>query len=168
MHDDYGTLYDIAPPNDLRISHIDIGLIQLTFSWGPVAPDCPVVSYNILASNCGSCPTTTNHTTATCTDVPTDAKECTFAVQIVVCGNITGSKNNSISLLVLNTATVTESSTTDILYFASIGFLAVSLVVSIVVTMTVVIIVLIYRLKVNVQERRMSWTDTYTDIVLPH
>ena len=167
MHDDYGTIHDIAPPNDLRISHIDIGLIQLTFSWSPVAPDCPEVSYNILASNCGSCPTTTNHTTAACTDVPTDGKECTFAVETVVCGNITGSKNSSISLLVPNTVTVTESSTTDILYFASIGFLAVSLVVSIVVTMTVVIIVLI-RLKVNVQERSMSWRDTYTDVLPPH
>ena len=173
MHDHnkyYGAIYDIGPPNDLHISHIDIGLIQLTFSWSPVAPDCPAIYYNILASNCGSCPTTTNHTNVTCTDVPTDGKECTFAVQTVICGNITGNENNSISILVLNTVTsdtVTELSSTDILHFASIGFLAVSLVVSTVVIMAVVIIVSI-RLKVNVWKSDRSWTDMYTDVLQPH
>ena len=74
-----------VPPN------ID-GLPNLTsntiiFTWHPVAPDCPAIHYNILASNCGSCPTTTNHTNVTCTDVPTNSSMCTFAVRTVVCGN---------------------------------------------------------------------------------
>ena len=52
---------------------IDLNSRYVSFAWSPVAPDCPAIHYNILASsNCGSCPTTTNHTNATCTDVPTD------------------------------------------------------------------------------------------------
>ena len=61
-----------------------------TFSWSSVVLDCPAMRFNILASNCGSCPTTTNHTTVTCTDVPTNHSTCTFAVQTVICGNISG------------------------------------------------------------------------------
>ena len=161
----------IAPPSNLHVSHIDIGLIQLTFAWSPVAPDCSTVHYNILASNCGSCPPTTNYTNVTCANIPTAGSMCTFAVRTVVCGNITGSKNSSISILVLNTLTsrsnnVTEWTSIDVIHFASIGFLAVSLVVSIVVITTIVIVVLI-RLKrnTNVQQRERSWTDTYTDVI---
>ena len=62
----------------------------VTVNWSPVASDCPAIHYNILASNCGSCPTTTNHTPVTCTDVPTNGSMCTFAVQTVVCGTIAG------------------------------------------------------------------------------
>ena len=59
---------------------------------------CPVLHYDILASNCGSCPTTTTNTTVTCTDVPTDGSVCTFAVQTVVCGNIYGTMNNTVQV----------------------------------------------------------------------
>ena len=62
----------------------------LTVNWSSVAPDCPAIYYNILASNCGGCPNTTNHTTVTCTDVPINGSTCTFAVQTVVCGTIAG------------------------------------------------------------------------------
>ena len=44
-----------------------------------------VISFDILASNCGSCPTTTNHTNATCTDIPTDGSICTFSVRSNIC-----------------------------------------------------------------------------------
>ena len=88
------TLFNAAhfpPPDKVYITVVDIGLRQLTFNWSPVAPDCPAIHYNILSSNCGSCPTTTTHTTVTCTDIPTDGNMCTFAVKTVVCGSITGS-----------------------------------------------------------------------------
>ena len=78
---------------------------MFTFSWNndPVTPDCPAVSYNILASNCGSCPTTTNHTNATCADVPINGSTCEFAVQTVVCGNTSGNYSDLISVTTLNT-----------------------------------------------------------------
>ena len=69
---------------------------MITFTWNTNSPDCPAIHYNILASNCGSCPTTTNYTTVTCTDVPTDGSMCTFAVQTVVCGNITGESSQAL------------------------------------------------------------------------
>ena len=75
-------------------------LLTLTFTWRLLAPGCPAINYNILASNCGSCPTTTNHTvTVTCADVPTDGSVCAFTVQIVVCGNIAGNTSVLVPLL---------------------------------------------------------------------
>ena len=98
------------PPNRLYMSNVDFVTRQLTFNWSrsSVSPDCPgnSIHYNILASNCGSCPTTTNHTTITCTDVPINGTTCSFAVQTVVCGNVTGNSTNPISVSV-NTATAT-------------------------------------------------------------
>ena len=87
------------PPDEININLSDLDLRQFMFSWSPVAPDCPAIHYNILASNCGSCPTTTNHTNVTCTDVPTEQNTfCAFALQTVVCGNITGILSNPISV----------------------------------------------------------------------
>ena len=77
-------------PERPSFSIIDLELRQINFSWSPVAPDCPAIHYNILASNCGSCLTTTNHTMVTCTDVLTDGSTCAFAIRTVVCGNTTG------------------------------------------------------------------------------
>ena len=68
-------------------------------SLSPVAPDYQIIHYNIMASNCGSCPTTTNHTTVTCSDLPTEQNTfCTFALQTVICGNITGILSNPINV----------------------------------------------------------------------
>ena len=55
-------------------------------------------SYNILSSNCGSCPTTTNHNTATCTDIPTNDGVCNFTIQIHVCENYIGSVYHTFQL----------------------------------------------------------------------
>ena len=41
-------------------------------------PDCPAIHYNILASNCGSCPTTTNLTTVTCTNAPNHERSTVY------------------------------------------------------------------------------------------
>ena len=66
--------------------------------WNNVDPDCPALLYNILSSNCGSCPTTTTNTTVTCTDVPTDGSVCTFAVQSGVCGRIVGEISDRVEI----------------------------------------------------------------------
>ena len=80
----------------------NIGSRQLTARWSSVAAnrtsDCLTLHYNILATNCGSCPTTTTNTTVTCTDVPTDGSMCTFAVQTVVCGDIVGNMSTPFSV----------------------------------------------------------------------
>ena len=139
-------IYTLAPPDNLGISHIDIGLIQLTFEWSPVAPDCPAIRYNILASNCGSCPTTTNHTIATCINVPSNGSTCAFAVQTVICEDVTGNKSDLVSIVVKNTssshAEMHENSSTDTIRMASVGFLVTSLVVCITGSTTVIVIVL--------------------------
>ena len=87
------------PPDEVSINLSELGPRRLTFSWSPVAPDCPAIHYNILASNCGSCPTTTNHTNVTCTDIPIEHNAfCVFGIETVVCGDIAGILNNPISV----------------------------------------------------------------------
>ena len=96
-------MFPRAPPNNLHISIANFILKVFTFTWSPVGPDCPAIHYNILASNCGSCPTTTTHTNVTCTDVPINGSMCTFAVQSVVCGNIPGNSSDLITVTTLTT-----------------------------------------------------------------
>ena len=87
----------LSPPNKLFINSANFVSRRLTFSWSPVAPDCPDIHYIILASTCGSCPTTTNHTNVTCTDVPTENSVCTFAIiQTVLCGSLVGDKSDPV------------------------------------------------------------------------
>ena len=87
------------PPDEVTINLSELDSRRLMFSWSPVAPDCPDIHYNILASNCGSCPTTTNHTNVTCTDVPTEHNAfCAFGIETVVCGDIAGILSNPISV----------------------------------------------------------------------
>ena len=88
------------PPDEISLALINFGLKEITFSWSPVAPDC---HYNILASNCGSCPTTTNHTNVTCTYLPSDVSVCTLALETVLCGNIAGKQSKPLILNITET-----------------------------------------------------------------
>ena len=92
------TIGPFSPPDGFNFRKNAWTTNEVIFSWSPVGPDCPAIHYNILASNCGSCPTTTNHTNVTCTDVPINDSMCTFAVQTVVCGNITSIASDPISI----------------------------------------------------------------------
>ena len=96
-------------PGKVYISAIDIGSRKLGFAWSPATPDCPVIPYNILTSNCGSCPTTTNYTNATCADVPSDGSMCLFVVQPVVCGDTNGTSSYSLTINLTQTFRGTHS-----------------------------------------------------------
>ena len=145
--------------NDVHISAINFGSRQLEFIWSSVAPDCPAIHYNILASNCGSCPTTTNHTNVTCTDVPTNGSVCTFAIRSAVCGDITGNISDTVSItFYANELTGIPTDTTEnqdkhnsgsteimgmhILAIVLIGSLAAALIVCVVVFIAVLLIIL--------------------------
>ena len=62
-----------------------------------------MVHYVTNQSNCGSCSTTTNHTSVTCTDVPSDESTCSFAVQTVICGDMVGHTSNSLTINLTHT-----------------------------------------------------------------
>ena len=66
----------------------DVQKGNLVFSWTPVAFDayCSSMRY-IITSDCGTCPTFTNMTTATCSDVQltTNAVTCHFRVSSDIC-----------------------------------------------------------------------------------
>ena len=97
-------------PNILFISKADFVSKQITFIWSHAVNMCPdlKIHYNILASNCGSCPTTTNHTTVVSANVPTNDCMCIFAVQTVICENISGNETEKISLYLLPFPTSTS------------------------------------------------------------
>ena len=141
VHSELLQIGRLPPPNKLYLSTANFVSRRLTFTWSPVAPDCPAIHYNILASNCGSCPTTTNHTTVTCTDVPINQSTCTFAVQTVLCGNLIGNLSDPINTTILperrNTDTCTNTA-----YVVATRFLAVALVTSVVVFVTIIVIIL--------------------------
>ena len=87
----------------------------ITFAWNHSNVSmCPAIPYNILTSNCGRCPTTTDNTEVTCTDVPTDADYCSFALIPTICGGV--SPNLSILLDVRLKGMIP-----DCLIFAALG-----------------------------------------------
>ena len=125
------------------MSNADFVSRKITFSW---TTDCGTskLNYDILASNCGSCPTTTNHTNVTCTDVPTNNSVCIFNIQTVVCGNVTGQLSHPISATILNpTSFGIHSSDSCRAYIISTSVLATVLSVSIVVSITIIVIFIV-------------------------
>ena len=154
------------------MSDVDFSSREVTFTWSGIAHYCPAMSYNILSSNCGSCPTTTNHTNVTCTVVyvsPGDT--CTFAVQTVVnlCGRTTRNTSNSISvnltsLINLDAHTCVNQSST-----ISTISLATALMVSLVVSITVIVVcciviviccIILTRKKAEIKALKLQLTTT--------
>ena len=85
------------PPSDVSLIHVQPG--QLTFNWTSVDVLCDSVSYKIISSNCGRCPLVTTNTTVTCTNIVASGQVCIFAVQTVVCGNLTGNMSRPIYVI---------------------------------------------------------------------
>ena len=86
------------PPNNVHLTDVRPG--QVTFTWTSVSSSyCSVnfVNYSIT-SDCGVCPTTTNMTTVTCSDLQlsTEPVECTFRVSSVVC-DLTGNPSEPVA-----------------------------------------------------------------------
>ena len=177
-----------APPEILYMSNADFVSRKLIFSW---STDCGAeLHYNILASNCGSCPTTTNHTNVTCTSAETNGSLCTFAVQTVACGNITGQLSNTIKISILSPTVQTESDNNNIILLGmdnpdtsrvciiSISVLAAALIVSVVVSITVIVIIIARRKAAKTQagldlqlanraEKDRDTDSTYEDVTGP-
>ena len=70
----------------------------LTFKWGSVTHSCSTLLYNITMTgpNCGTCPSIVSSTTTNCSIEPLQPGEvrvCTFRVQGVLCGNVSGPSN---------------------------------------------------------------------------
>ena len=74
---------------------------QLTFSWDPVAPNCAAIHYNILAQNCGICPSATQHNTVVCHDMEVDQNlTCSFVVQnFRTCDGVAGRMSIPVSIM---------------------------------------------------------------------
>ena len=85
------------PPEDVQL--LDANSTHLTFNWTSVSSNCPAISYQIVADNCGDCPNVTSDTTVTCDWSFTEENVCTFAVRTVVCDdiNIVGNQSQNVS-----------------------------------------------------------------------
>ena len=83
----------VSSPNNIRL--IDVKTNRLTFTWNDSVnlqqthtfSDTDSIVYNIIASNCGTCPNSTSSLSAiyTCVDFIADGRVCSFALQAVVC-----------------------------------------------------------------------------------
>lgn len=87
-------------PLPQNISLVGASPSELTFKWDPVTHNCSALHYNIMmtGASCGSCPMITNSTTVTCLIQQLQQNEvrlCTFRVQGVLCGNISGQPNEA-------------------------------------------------------------------------
>ena len=85
------------PPTDAYV--VDLSLRQVVFKWSSVSSTCHQIRYNIISNNCGQCPDITTHTTATCTGIPTNDQQCTFALQTIVCNNLIGNTSKEIQIV---------------------------------------------------------------------
>lgn len=73
------------PPEPISLTRVNA--TEMVFSWNQTQSYCPSLQYNIISTNCGNCPDTTNFTSVTCFDFPTSdsATVCTIMVQAVIC-----------------------------------------------------------------------------------
>ena len=94
----------------------------LIFSWSEVITGCEALHYKIVASNCGSCPATTVHTTVVCTNIPINSNICTFAIQTVVCDGLAGNVSDPIHVLLRGT-TCHGAMIHDCLYYIMYAFI---------------------------------------------
>ena len=155
----------LPPPSKLYISIANFVSRHFTFSWSPVAPDCPAIHYNILASNCGSCPATTNHTNVTCTGAPTENSLCRFAIQTVACRNLVGYISDPISIHTSTSQDRNNAGTcTNTVYVIATSSLAVVLITSIVVFATTTVIIL-QRSKAKIKKLQLSNSSSHMESV---
>ena len=158
----HGQIAEILPPSSIGgpwPGGLNSNIIS--FNWSQTSFGCPATHYIILASECGTCPKTTNLTTVTCTDVPTDGRMCIFAVQTVFCGNISGEVSRSdvieVNLSLLGTPPEKISRTTqchfdDIRFYALLSSACILVFLFAVSTLVfVTIIILLLKRKPKVQ-----------------
>ena len=88
----------LSPPHDAQL--INISSEGITFDWTAVSSDHSAIVYRIFSTNCGVCPEQTNLTTIVCSDVHLsgESQMCTLNVQVVVCGDIVGSKSDPLNI----------------------------------------------------------------------
>ena len=86
----------LPPPTNVQL--VDVNSKQLVFNWSSEESNCSTLQYNI-DSDCGIC-TNTVTTFATCSiDLSAITNNmCTFAIQSVVCGNISGILSDPLSI----------------------------------------------------------------------
>ena len=84
------------PPSFVHIS--DLNRSHLIFSWRAPVRNCPSLSYKILATNCGDCPSSTNTTNTSCMIGTVTEIECIFTLKTIVCGNILSNESYSLKV----------------------------------------------------------------------
>ena len=86
----------LPPPTNVQL--VDVNSEQLVFNWSSVESNCSTLQYSI-ESDCGTC-TNTEMTLATCSvDLSAITYDmCNFAIQSVVCGNVSGILSDPLSI----------------------------------------------------------------------
>lgn len=88
----------LSPPSNLSLTSATPN--QLTFAWDPVVSSCPATKYNIRATNCGTCPSSTPTTNVTCSNPqpqPNAGVTCTFSVRTETCEGVISDQSEIVS-----------------------------------------------------------------------
>ena len=110
-------IFHTTEPYPPRVYLRSVDTMQLEFSWDSIPVNCPTVSYRIVSSTtCGSCPSATTHTTATCSNPIINDESCSFSVQSVICGSILGSVSEPLQLLPKSNFTIISTGIAIILF----------------------------------------------------
>ena len=77
------------PPMNLHLEHTNG--THSNFSWDPILPSCPPLSYIVHTKNCGTCPRSIDSATVLCEDfeLSTEIHVCSIAVQ-TRCNDVIG------------------------------------------------------------------------------
>ena len=89
---------DPPPPSHLQL--VKVNKNELVFTWEPYnrTGSCPSLYYEPL-SNCSECAATSDYAKCRTSIITSDAKVCSFAIRTVVCGNIVGTKSETMNIV---------------------------------------------------------------------
>ena len=123
---DYHNADPYPPPHNIFTSSADLSSGIITFTWNPVALNCPFIQYKANTLNCGTCPSMTESTELTCFDVPSNGHTCMLTVQAFICNHTLGTPSELISIKLTNAPTTFPTGQYPYKYYASYRYCMVS------------------------------------------
>ena len=82
-----------SPPADVRL--INAKPRELIFTWVPPSQYCPLLTYYIIAEDCGTCQNKSALMNTTCSNF-TPSSVCTLSVHSVICGNLVSTNPSNV------------------------------------------------------------------------
>ena len=98
----------LQPPTNVLLANATSR--QLTFTWNPVISSCPATKYNIIATNCGICPSSSRLASIICLNPqpqPNAGVTCTFSVRTETCEGVLSESSDVVTAILKGTQLAT-------------------------------------------------------------